>query len=89
MLWQEALMAYGHALMAYGHARMGLSRENLAEAKSDLQKLRNPGYGGFNLLYGDGYFAVSLKRKWGDLNELDERIKAMEAEAASTGGAGI
>lgn len=70
-----------------------LTRENLAKAKHDLMLLTSPGYGGFNLLYGDGYYAISLERKWGDLKELDKAIKTMEEEirgkATSLEGAGI
>lgn len=66
-----------------------LTKENMAEAKLDLRKLNDPAWGGFNLLYSDGFYAMSLQNKWGDLNDLDKAIKAMEAEAVSLEGAGI
>jgi hypothetical protein len=70
--------------------RQRLTKENLEEAKKDLRRLNDPTYGsGYNLSYNDGYFAMSLEDKWGDLNELGKAIKAMEQEAASTEGAGI
>ena len=66
-----------------------LTKKNLAEAKLDLQKLTDPTWGGYNLLYNDNYFGAGLREKWGDLGVLDKNIKAMEAELASVSGAGI
>ena len=66
-----------------------LTKKNAKEAKEDLRKLSDPGYGGYNLLYGDGYYAMSLESKWGDLQELDAKLKAMDSESASMEGAGI
>lgn len=70
-----------------------LTVENLEEAKLDLRRLNDPGYGGFNLQYNDNYFAMSLQNKWGDLGRLARAIKRMEnrvkGRAESLEGAGI
>lgn len=70
-----------------------LTEQNINEAEKDWNLLRNPGYGGFNLCYGDGYFAISMERKWKDWDTMGERIKKMRADmklkAESVGGAGI
>ena len=62
-----------------------LTLKNFKEAKNDLQQLSDPA----SLCCGDGYYANSLIYKWGDLNELTKKIKAMEEIARSTNGAGI
>jgi hypothetical protein len=53
-----------------------LNEKTAKEASIDLIKLRDPAYGGFNLLYGDGYYANSLEEKWGmSIEELDKKTK--------------
>ena len=66
-----------------------LTIKNFKEAKNDLRQLNDPSYGGFNLCYGDNYYAQSLGDKWGNLGELSKNIKTMEELSKSTNGAGI
>lgn len=57
-----------------------LTDAELAEAELDLRKLRDPAWGGFNLLYGDGYYAKGLENKWGvSLEELGRSIETIKA----------
>lgn len=49
-----------------------LTRWRAKEAREDLKKLDGEGPGGkLNSAYGDGYFAVSLKKKYG-VDSIDE-----------------
>jgi len=66
---------------------MRLTKKNMKQAKKELGLLTESSGG--NPCYGDGYYAMSLQKKWGDLNKLAENIRKMELELASTEGAGI
>lgn len=60
------------------HLRGGLDEDKKKQIKEDLRKLDEPLVDGiYNLCYGDGYFANSLKAKYGmSLSELRKIVNA-------------